>query len=70
MLKDYQKTLQDLDKAHTLEPNNVFFVTMHGNVKRTLKDCEITSKDLEKVKFLMKQCNYFKHLWTNQKDVE
>jgi len=36
MLKDYQKALQDLDKAHILEPNNVFIVTMHGDVKETL----------------------------------
>jgi hypothetical protein len=51
MLKDYQKALQDLDKAHILEPNNVFLVTMHGNVKGTLKDYEITLEDLEKANF-------------------
>jgi len=49
MLKDYQEALQDLEKAHILEPNNVFIVTMHGDVKRTLKDYQITLEDLEKI---------------------
>jgi hypothetical protein len=38
MLKDYQGALEDLDKANVLEPNDVFILTIHGNVKYMLDD--------------------------------
>jgi len=38
MLKEYQRTLEDLDKADVLEPNNAFTLTIRGDVKSMLND--------------------------------
>jgi tetratricopeptide (TPR) repeat protein len=49
MLKDYQRALEDLDKANVLEPSNAFILQIRGNVKRMLKDYQGAFKDLDKV---------------------
>jgi hypothetical protein len=51
-LKDYQRSLEDLDKADVLEPNNAFTLRCHGNVKRMLEDCQGALEDLDKVDVL------------------
>jgi tetratricopeptide (TPR) repeat protein len=48
MLKDYQGALEDLDKAHVLDSNNVFTLQSHGNVKNMLKDYQGALEDLDK----------------------
>jgi hypothetical protein len=37
-LEDYVGTLEDLDKAHVLEPNNAFTLTLRGRFKYLLDD--------------------------------
>jgi hypothetical protein len=34
MLKDYQRALEDLDKADALQPNNAFTLCSCGGVKK------------------------------------
>jgi hypothetical protein len=41
--------LQDLDKANVLEPNNVFTLTIRGDVKYSLDDYKGALEDLDKV---------------------
>jgi tetratricopeptide (TPR) repeat protein len=48
ILKDYQGTLKDLDKANVLEPNNAFILQSCGNVKKMLKDYQGALKDFDK----------------------
>jgi hypothetical protein len=38
MLDDYEKALEDLDKADVLEPNDAFTLRVRGDVKRMLDD--------------------------------
>jgi tetratricopeptide (TPR) repeat protein len=52
MLEDYQGALEDLDKAHVLEPNNAFTLTIRGDVKRALKEYQRTLEDLNEVHVL------------------
>jgi tetratricopeptide (TPR) repeat protein len=52
MLEDYQGTLEDLDKANVLEPNNAFFLRSCGEVKRNLKDYQGALEDLDKADVL------------------
>ncbi len=52
MLKDYQGTLEDLNNANGLEPNNAFILNCHGDVKRMLKDYQGALEDLQKVNVL------------------
>ncbi len=42
------RTLEDLDKAHVLESNNAFTLTICENVKWMLKDYQGALKDLAK----------------------
>jgi tetratricopeptide (TPR) repeat protein len=51
-LKDYEGDLQDLDKAHVLDPNNAHTLTTRGDVKRALKDYEGALEDLDKAHVL------------------
>jgi tetratricopeptide (TPR) repeat protein len=51
-LKDYQRTLEDLDKVDVLEPNNAFTLQFRGNVKRTLEDGQGTLEDFDKAVIL------------------
>jgi tetratricopeptide (TPR) repeat protein len=48
LLKDYQKALEDFDKANVFKPNNTFTLTIHGNVKITLEDYHRTLEDIDK----------------------
>jgi tetratricopeptide (TPR) repeat protein len=48
MLENYQGALKDLDKAHVLEPNHAFTLTIHGEVKGALKDYQKALEDLDK----------------------
>jgi hypothetical protein len=41
-LKDYQGTLEDLDKVDVFEPNNAFTLWKHADVKIMLEDCRRT----------------------------
>jgi hypothetical protein len=44
--------LEDLDKAHVLDPNNAFILRIHGDVKRALKDYEGAFEDHDKAHVL------------------
>jgi hypothetical protein len=48
MLKDYELTLQDLDKVDFLEPNNTFILQGCGDVKKMLKDYQRALKNLNR----------------------
>jgi tetratricopeptide (TPR) repeat protein len=52
MLHDYQGTLEDLDKADVLEPNNAFTLTTRARVKRMLHDYQGALEDLDKADVL------------------
>jgi tetratricopeptide (TPR) repeat protein len=52
MLKEYQRSLEDLDEADVLEPNNAFTLRTRGNVKRMLKEYRGTLEDLDKADVL------------------
>jgi tetratricopeptide (TPR) repeat protein len=51
-LEDYVGTLEDLDKADVLEPNNAFTLMVCGDVKRNLEDYVGALEDLNKVDVL------------------
>jgi hypothetical protein len=42
MLEDYERTLQDLDRANILQPNDAFILKTQGNMKQMLYDYETT----------------------------
>jgi hypothetical protein len=44
--------LDDLDEFNVLEPNNAITLQLRGNVKRMLKDYQISLKDLDEVDVL------------------
>ncbi|CAK9877013.1 unnamed protein product [Sphagnum jensenii] len=52
MLKDYQGSLEDLDKANVLEPNDAFTLQVRGDVKMILNDYQGTLEDLHKADVL------------------
>jgi tetratricopeptide (TPR) repeat protein len=49
MLKNYQKALEDFNKADVFEPNHAFTLRSRGVVKRMLKDYQRALEDLDKV---------------------
>jgi lipopolysaccharide biosynthesis regulator YciM len=70
MSKDYQRALEDLDKAYVLELNNVFTLIRRANVKNMLKDYQQALKDLDKVDvlkpnnaFILKHVEMSKGCW-------
>jgi hypothetical protein len=69
MLKDYiQRALENLGNIHVLEPNNIFTLRKHENVKWML-----ISRNFEGLIqgscSLTKQCNLFQHMCICEKDV-
>jgi tetratricopeptide (TPR) repeat protein len=52
MLKDYQGTLEDLDKVNVLEPNNAITLRWYGDVKKMSKDYQGALEDLNKADVL------------------
>jgi tetratricopeptide (TPR) repeat protein len=52
MLDDYQGALEDLNKAHVLEPNNAFTLRTRGRVKRMFHDYQGPLEDLDKADIL------------------
>jgi len=38
ILEDYVRALEDLEKAHIFEPNNVFRLNIHEDVKKIIED--------------------------------
>ncbi len=70
MLDDYQKALEDLDKADVLKPNDAFTLRDRGEVKRMLDDYQGALADLDKANVLEPNnaCT-FDASWKCQKDV-
>jgi hypothetical protein len=56
MLKDYQGTLEDFDKANVLGSNNVIILKTHGIIKSLLNDLKKTLKGLNET-YLIKPNN-------------
>jgi len=52
MFDEYQGTLEDLDKANVLDPNNASTLRSRGNVKYMLDDYQGALEDLDKVNVL------------------
>jgi len=52
MLNEYQGALEDLDKAHVLEPNDAFTLRVRGAVKRMLNDHQGALEALTRLMFL------------------
>jgi tetratricopeptide (TPR) repeat protein len=48
LLKDYQGTLEDLEKANVLKPNNAFTLTNRGNAKIMLENYQGALEDVDK----------------------
>jgi hypothetical protein len=65
MLKDYQRALENLGNIHVLEPNNIFTLRRHENVKWMLDIKEPIQGSCS----LTKQCNLFQHVCICEKDV-
>jgi hypothetical protein len=50
-LKDYQGTLEDLDKADVFEPNNVFTLIFHAYTNWSLNNYQIALENLASPSF-------------------